>query len=219
VPKSAETIEHIPPSGSPPSSFRSAIGPLYQGSFDPVGPTRIAPRWAYGVQQATGEPIGHRGVHVTSTSPVEAPTSYRVHGVGHPGGHSRIRCNSTDLKADTGSVSDGFRPGPAELLCASLAACLLKNIERFSEMLPFQYETAAVDVEAFRHDAPPKMTRMRYRIEVVTDEPEHRVDLLHRNIRKHGTITNTLDVACELTGEMVARRSNEGDRTSLSATR
>jgi uncharacterized OsmC-like protein len=147
---------------------------------------------------------------VTSTAPVEAPTSYRVHGVGHPGGHSRIRCNSTDVRADTGSFSDGFRPGPAELLCASLAACLLKNIERFSEMLPFQYEMAAVEVEAFRQDAPPKMTRMRYRIEVVTDEPEHRVDLLHRNIRKHGTITNTLDAACELTGEFAARRSNEG---------
>ena len=53
-------------------------------------------------------------------------------------------------------------------------------------------------------------------IEVVTDEPEHRVDLLHRNIRKHGTITNTIDAACELTGEIVARRSNESDMSSLS---
>jgi len=153
---------------------------------------------------------------VTSTTPVEASTSYRVHGVSHPGGHSRIRCNSTDVKADTGSFSDGFRPGPAELLCASLAACLLKNIERYSEMLPFQYDMAAVEVEAIRQDVPPKVTQMRYRIEVVTDEPEHRVALLHRNIRKYGTITNTLDAACELTGEVVARRSNEGELSSLS---
>lgn len=137
-------------------------------------------------------------------------TTYRVHGVSHPGGHSRIRCNETDVKADTGSFSDGIRPGPAELLCASLAACLLKNIERYSEMLPFQYETAAVEVEAERQDTPPKMTRMIYRIEIVTDEPQQRVDLLHRNIRKYGTITNTLDAACELIGEMIARRSHRG---------
>lgn len=135
-------------------------------------------------------------------------TTYRVHGVGHPGGHSRIRCNGTDVKADTGSFPDGTRPGPAELLCASLAACLLRNIERYAEMLPFHYETAAVEVEAVRQDNPPRMTWMHYRIELVTDEPEHRVDLLHRNIRKYGTITNTLAASCELTGEMVSLRSD-----------
>ena len=133
--------------------------------------------------------------------------SYRVHGVSRPGGHGKIRCNTADIKADTGSISDGFRPGPAELLCASLAACLLKNIERYSEMLPFQYDVASVEVEAERQDSPPQMTRMHYRIEIATDEPDHRVELLHRNIRKFGTITNTLAAACELTGEMVAHRS------------
>ncbi len=136
---------------------------------------------------------------------------YRVEGIGRPGGHGRIRCNATDVRADTGSVSDGYRPGPAELLCASLAACLLKNIERYAEMLPFDYQVASVQVEAERQDSPPKMMRMRYRVEIATDEPEHRVDLLHRNIRKFGTITNTLAAACELTGEMVARRHHEDE--------
>jgi uncharacterized OsmC-like protein len=131
-----------------------------------------------------------------------------VEGVGRPGGHGRIRCNAADVKVDTGSISDGYRAGPAELLCASLAACLLKNIERYSELLPFDYQVAAVEVEAEREDNPPKMIRMRYRIEIATDEPWHRVDLLHRNIRKFGTITNTLAAACELTGEMVAHRTN-----------
>ena len=131
--------------------------------------------------------------------------TYEVHGVSHPGGHSRIRANTTDIKADTGSISDGYRPGPAELLCASLAACLLKNIERFSEMLPFEYELASVEVTAQRQESPPKMTHMSYRIEIVTDEPAHRVDLLHRNIRKFGTITNTLAASCDLTGELIAR--------------
>lgn len=132
--------------------------------------------------------------------------SYRVNGFSHPGGHARIRANTTDMKADTGSISDGIRPGPTELLCASLAACLLKNIERYSEILPFAYEVASVEVEADRQDDPPRMIAMRYHIEVVTDEPPHRVELLHRNIRKYGTITNTIAASCTLTGELVARR-------------
>jgi uncharacterized OsmC-like protein len=142
------------------------------------------------------------------TTPATTHT-YRVHGVSRPGGHGKIRCNATDIKADTGAVSDGYRPGPAELLCSSLAACLLKNIERYSEMLPFDYQIATVEVEAERQDTPPKMTRIRYRIEIATDEAEHRVDLLHRNIRQFGTITNTLAAACQLTGEMVARRTHQ----------
>ena len=136
----------------------------------------------------------------TSTFPI---TRYLVRGVSRPGGDGRTRCNTTDIKADTGSISDGYRPGPAELLCASLAACLLKNIERYSELLPFAYEVASAVVEAERQDVPPRMIRMSYRIEIVTDEPEARVELLHRNIRKYGTITNTLAAACDVTGEMV----------------
>lgn len=134
-----------------------------------------------------------------------APTSantYQVHAVSRPGGHGSIRCNSTTVKADTGSVSDGFRPGPAELLCASLAACLLKNIERFSKILPFEYEVASVTVEAERQDSPPKIVGMTYHIEVATNEPAHRVELLHHNIIKFGTITNTLAASCELRGDL-----------------
>lgn len=154
---------------------------------------------------------------MTTSGPTPASTIYRVHGVSRPGGHGRIRCNATDVKADTGSFSDGTRPGPAELLCASLAACLLKNIERYSEMLPFAYEAASVEVEAERQDAPPKLIRMRYRIEIVTHESPTRVNLLHRNIRKFGTITNTLAAACDLTGEMVARRSHQDRQTGRGA--
>lgn len=149
--------------------------------------------------------------------------TYRVHGVSGPGGHGRIRCNTTDIKADTGSISDGFRPGPAELLCAALAACVLKNVERFSEMLPFRYELASVVVDAERRDVPPAMTKMHYKLELVTDEPPHRVDLLHRNVRKFGTITNTLAAAVDLTGEVVARRdlgqSGRHNRAGLTGTR
>jgi len=147
--------------------------------------------------------LAHNGGGRITTATIPA-ASYQVRGVGRPGGHGRIRCNTTDIKVDTGAISDGYRPGPAELLCASLAACLLKNIERYSELLPFSYEVASVEVKAERQDVPAKMIRMTYRIEILTDEPGSRVELLHRNIRKFGTITNTLADTCDLDGDMVA---------------
>lgn len=131
-----------------------------------------------------------------------------------PGGHGTIECNTTQVKVDTGSFSDGIRPGPAELLCAALGACLLKNVERYSEILPFRYEVATVTIEAERHDVPPAMTKMHYRLELVTDEPAHRVKLLHRNIVRFGTITNTLAAAVELTGEVVARHPSQLPKSS-----
>jgi uncharacterized OsmC-like protein len=133
--------------------------------------------------------------------------------VSRPGGHGKIQCNTTEIKADTGSISDGYRPGPAELLCAALAACLLKNVERYSEMLPFRYDLASVVVDAVRRDSPPAMTGMHYRLELVTDEPPRRVELLHRNIRNYGTITNTLAAAVDLTGEVVSRRHHHHEES------
>jgi hypothetical protein len=59
------------------------------------------------------------------------------------------------------------------------------------------------------------MTKMHYRLELVTDESPHRVEMLHGNVRKFGTITNTLAAAVDLTGEVVARSPD----SSRSATR
>ena len=50
----------------------------------------------------------------------------------------------------------------------------------------------------------PDLQRMRYEVELVTEEPESRVELLHRNIQKFGTITNTLAKACDLSGTIRA---------------
>ena len=54
--------------------------------------------------------------------------------------------------------------------------------------------------------SPPPIVRARYRLRIETDEPQRRVELLHRNILRFGTITNTLAAACELTGTIVAER-------------
>lgn len=99
--------------------------------------------------------------------------------------------------------------GPADLLAAALAACILKNLERFSHMVPFRYRAARVNVVAEREDAPPRIARLTYRLDLETDESPHRVDLLHRNIVKFGTITNTLAATCEIRGEIFAHPIQE----------
>lgn len=108
------------------------------------------------------------------------------------------------VQADTSAGQGEALMSPAELLVSAFAACVLKNVERLSILQPFAYERASIEVEAEREERPPRLTRVRYRLEVVTDEPERRVDLLHRNIAKYGTIYNTVAAACDVSGEIVA---------------
>lgn len=131
-------------------------------------------------------------------------TRYEARGTVVHGGAARLESSGFDVAFDGSADRDTTLPSPAELLCASLCACLLKNVERFSRRLPFRYESARVHVEAERESAPPRIVRMRYRLEIVTDEPARRVELLHKNVRKFGTISGTLSAACELDGEIVA---------------
>jgi uncharacterized OsmC-like protein len=91
-------------------------------------------------------------------------------------------------------------PGPAELLASAFAACLLKNVARSSAMLPFAYEGARVEVTMHRQDAPPRFTAIEYTLHLVTAEPAHRVELLHRNLQKFGTVYNTLAAVCDVSG-------------------
>lgn len=91
---------------------------------------------------------------------------------------------------------------PVELLLSALAACMLKGIERVTPMLKFQIEGAEVRLEATRQDAPPKLTLIRYEIIVDSAETDQRLDLLHRNVLKYGTISNTLSGALELSGSL-----------------
>lgn len=89
---------------------------------------------------------------------------------------------------------------PVELLLSALAACMIKGAERVLPTLKFQLDGMTVALEADRQDAPPKLTAIRYVITVDTPESDARLDLLHRNILKYGTISNTLSAAVPLTG-------------------
>ena len=69
-----------------------------------------------------------------------------------------------------------------------------------------------MDVVVEREEPPPRIVRARYALRVETDEPERRVELLHRNIRRFGTTTNTLAAACDLQREIVAIPPEGGAR-------
>ena len=102
------------------------------------------------------------------------------------------------LDTDMAGRADAFNP--AEMLLASLAACILKGAERVIPMLHFDLRGIEVALHGVRQDSPPKMISITYEITVDTDETEARLALLHKNLQKYGTIYNTLAGATELSG-------------------
>jgi uncharacterized OsmC-like protein len=130
--------------------------------------------------------------------------TYTAHGTVQAGGEGQLVAHGLDAPFDgtAGRVDD--LPGPADVLASALCACILKNVERFSQLLPFRYTSASVDVTLERDEPPPRIVAAHYVLHVVTDESADRLELLHRNVRKFGTISNTLAQACDLGGEIRA---------------
>lgn len=104
------------------------------------------------------------------------------------------------LDTDVAGREDAFNP--VELLLAALAACIIKGIERVAPMIKFEFDAIEVALEAERQDTPPRLTSIRYDLGIRTGESDQRLDLLHANVRKYGTIFNTLSSATSLSGEI-----------------
>ncbi|MFC4634609.1 OsmC family protein [Dokdonia ponticola] len=96
------------------------------------------------------------------------------------------------------SESEVVFPNPAELFLGSFAACILKNIERFSNVMKFTYAGADIMVKATRTNAPPKMTDIVYELTIYSDDSRLNVNLLKKNIEKFGTIYNTIKLSCKI---------------------
>jgi uncharacterized OsmC-like protein len=107
------------------------------------------------------------------------------------------------MDTDVAGRTDAFNP--AELFLAALAACMIKGIERAMPMLKFQLRGVEVKLHGVRQDSPPKIISVEYELVVDTDESDHRLELLHTNVRKFGTITNTIAAATTLTGRITRR--------------
>lgn len=128
--------------------------------------------------------------------------SYTMSATRLDGHGTRMNCKAAELVADTDPAGRADAFNPAELLLAAVAACMMKGIERVTPMLGFSLRGATIHVTGERQDAPPRMTRIDYEILVDTDETDHRLDLLHQNVRKYGTISNTIALAVPLNGTL-----------------
>lgn len=105
---------------------------------------------------------------------------------------SLATCKSAELTLDTDLAGRQDAFNPAELLLAALSACMIKGIERVVPMLKFSLRSVEVRVHAVREDTPPRLSRIDYEISVDTDEPDRRLALLHENVKKYGTVFNTV---------------------------
>lgn len=114
------------------------------------------------------------------------------------GSLARTKYASLVLDTDVAGRRDAFNP--AELFLAAIAACMIKGIERVTPMLKFELRGVEVRLTAVRQDAPPLILRVDYELIICTDEDDGRLALLHRNVRKYGTISNTVAAAAVVEG-------------------
>lgn len=61
-----------------------------------------------------------------------------------------LQIKQNEIAFGTTSNSAEILPNPAELFLGAFAACMLKNVERFSAMMNFTYAKAVVNVSAIR---------------------------------------------------------------------
>jgi uncharacterized OsmC-like protein len=116
---------------------------------------------------------------------------------------SLARCKDAEITLDTDVKGRPDAFNPAELFLAAIAACIIKGIERVAPKLHFQYRGVDVRLHGARQDSPPFMSSITYDLIVDADEDDHRLDLLHQNVRKYGTISNTVAAATKLEGKIV----------------
>ena len=115
-------------------------------------------------------------------------------------------CKDAKITLDTDIQNRDDAFNPAELLLAALSGCIIKGIERVTPILNFKLRGVEVRVTGTRQDTPPKMESIQYEIMVDTDESEQRLALLHDNVKKFGTVFNTLAPGTQLGG--VLRRAD-----------
>ncbi len=135
---------------------------------------------------------------------------YQINAKSKPGGYGLARSGEKlAIAIDTAAEGDAIVANPAELFLTAFAACILKNVERYSLKLKIPYAKAEIMVLGVRSDVPPVMVRVDYELTVYSDAPARKIELLHRNIQKFGTIYNTVSASCEVNGKII-QPSQEG---------
>lgn len=113
-----------------------------------------------------------------------------------------ITSKNSNIAFGTTTKTENSLQNPAELFLGSFAACILKNVERFSGLLKFSYHHATIKVDAIRLENPPRMDNIKYLLTIYGADEKLNKNLLKKNIEKFGTIFNTVGMACTITGEI-----------------
>ncbi|WP_339753588.1 OsmC family protein [Algoriphagus aquimarinus] len=113
-----------------------------------------------------------------------------------------ITIKESEIKFGITPASADLLPNPAELFLGSISACILKNVERFSSLMNFEYSHAEVTVTATRMEKPPRMDEISYELLVYSQDPSLNIKLLQKNIENFGTIVNTVKSSCSIVGEV-----------------
>lgn len=89
---------------------------------------------------------------------------YKITAQVTPPGLATAKGNESEIKFDATAGRDAILPNPAELMLSSLAACILKNVQRYSEILHIPYRKANIYVSGIRNDNPPFMSEINYKL-------------------------------------------------------
>ncbi|QDO95717.1 OsmC family protein [Formosa sediminum] len=113
---------------------------------------------------------------------------------------AELQIKEANINFGTTAGTANILPNPAELFLGAFSACMLKNVERFSKMMKFSYTKATVDVHTKRLENPPRLDHIHYDLKIYSTDKKLNLDLLQKNIEKHGTIYNTVKLSCTITG-------------------
>lgn len=141
-----------------------------------------------------------------STVETKPKLKFKVHARRLDAHGSEAHCKDAVLVLDTDLAGRRDACNPAELLLTAVAACMLKGIERLIPLLKFELRGVEVRIEGVRQDSPPRMESITYQLMVDSDESDRRLELLHENVRKYGTVFNTVAPGTKLEGTLQRSR-------------
>jgi len=127
---------------------------------------------------------------------------YSIRAESSAGNEGNISIKQSEIDFGTTAKSAENLPNPAELFLGAFASCILKNVERFSGMMRFSYHKTALSVKAKRLENPPRMDELSYELIIYSQDAKLNINLLKKNIEKFGTIYNTIQQSCSITGKI-----------------
>ena len=116
---------------------------------------------------------------------------------------SSVSSKETTFVIDTSMTGRPDALNPVELLLAALSACFIKGIERVAGTLGIEYDSVDVALTAHRPLDEARIEDISYVVTIGTSAGQDKLDLLHKNLIKFGTIFNTVKSGTKLSGEVV----------------